>query len=106
MHNDQTNKGIVFTAEESAGVCNFNTYDPENNEELDECLIFYYTWLADTATTSHITDERSAFTTFEALKKSINGVGSASIYIQYAKGKGTVCKCAVKSGRRHFPSDT
>ena len=86
-HSDQQNESIAFTAEESAGVCNFDTYDPENDEELDERLIFYYTWLADTATTSHIANSRDAFSTFESLRKPINGVGNASTY---AEGKGTV----------------
>ena len=86
-HSGQTNEGIVFTAEESAGVCNFDTYDPKNNEELDERLIFYYMWLADTATTFHIANSRTVFDSFETLKRAINGVGNASTY---AEGKGTV----------------
>ncbi len=85
--NENTNEGITFTTEESAGICNFNTYDPHNVEEIDDYLIFYYDWLADSATTSHITNSRNAFMAYQSLKKPISGVDNV---ITYAQGRGTV----------------
>lgn len=86
-HDDVSHIGIIFTAEESAGICNFGTYDPHNVEGMDERLIYYDDWLADTATTSHISNSRNSFVNFESLAKPISGVGNA---ITYAQGKGTV----------------
>ena len=73
---EHANEGITFTAEESAGVCNFDTYDPHNVEEIDDRMIFYSDWLADTATSSHIVNARNSFMTFKSLIKPISGVGS------------------------------
>ena len=77
---------ITFNAEESAGVSNFDTYDPRNVEGIDDRL-FFYDWLADTATTSHITNMRDAFTTFEPLNRNVSGVGNTKTS---AEGRGTV----------------
>ncbi len=85
--NDTTDNNITFTAEELAGICNFDTYDPLNFEAIDHRLIFYNTWFADTATTSHITNMQNALVNFKPLMKPINGVGNATTL---AKGKGTI----------------
>jgi hypothetical protein len=79
-------EAIVFTAEEMAGACNFDTYNSLDIEGNDERLL-YYDWLADSATTSHVTNMRDAFTTFQPLDKHVSGVGNA---ITQAKGKGTI----------------
>ncbi len=84
---EHANEGITFTAEESAGICNFDTYDPHNVEEIDDRMIFYSDWLADTATSSHIVNTRNAFVTFNSLIKPISGVGNV---ITNAQGRGTV----------------
>ncbi len=75
---------ITFTAEEAAGACNFDQYSPLDVGGNDERLLFY-DWLTDSATTSHVTNMRNAFTSFQPLTKAINGVGNAQTY---ANGKG------------------
>jgi len=65
-----------------------NTYDGEyynfdhvpSSDEMDMRLI-YYDWLADTATTSHITHRRDAFITYETIPEvPISGVGGLKTY--------------------------
>ena len=79
-------EAIVFMAEEQAGACNFDTYNSLDAEGNDERLLFY-DWLADSATTTHVTNMRDAFTAFQPLVKPISGVGNAKTQ---AEGKGTV----------------
>ncbi len=79
-------EAIVFSAEEEAGACNFNTYNSFDFNGNDERLL-YYDWLADSATTSHVTNMREAFTSFQPLVKPVSGVGNAKTQ---AEGKGTV----------------
>ena len=58
---DQVNYGeeeITFLADEEH--YNFNTFDACNVDVNDHQLI-YYDWLADMATTSHVTHQREAF---------------------------------------------
>jgi hypothetical protein len=56
-------------------------------EGNDECLIFY-DWLADSATTSHITHQWEAFTSYTPLGNSpITGVGGKKVLIA---GRGTI----------------
>ena len=95
---ERVNEGITFTAEESAGVCNFDTYDPHNVEEIDDRMIFYSDWLADTATSSHIVNARNAFVTFNSFIKSISGVGNV---ITNAQGRGTV-DISTQINDKHF----
>ncbi len=83
---DATGDDVTFTAEEMAGVYNFDTYDPRNVAGNDERL-FFYDWVADTATTSHVTNMRDAFFTFESLTKPVSGVGNA---MTCAEGKGSI----------------
>ena len=60
---------------------NFDTYDACNADANDERLI-YYDWLADTATTSHITHQREAFTNYTHMGNvSVTGVGGKEAQI-------------------------
>ena len=77
---------IVFATYESNDFCNPDQYTPLNEEETKEQL-YIYDWLADCATTSHVTNRRDAFTTFEPLNKTVSGVGNAQTH---AKGRGTI----------------
>jgi len=52
----------------------------------DDAMILYE-WLADCATTSHVTNMRDAFTTYTPLRKPVHGVGNAQTH---AEGRGTV----------------
>jgi transposase InsO family protein len=90
-------EAIVFTAEEQAGACNFDTYNSLDIEGNDERLLFY-DWLADSATTSHVTNMREAFTSFQSLVKPVSGVGNAKAQ---AEGKGTV-KIQTKVNGKQF----
>ena len=95
--NSSSSNEIVFTTEEADGACNFDYYNPLNGEDNDERLLFY-DWLADSATTSHVTNMRDAFSTFEPLTKSVSGVGNAQAS---AKGKGNI-KITTKVVGREF----
>ena len=79
-----TSNGVTFTAEEQIGVFgvfNFDSYDPFVD---DDKRLLYYNWMADSATTSHVTNMRNAFSKFESLIKPISGVDNA---IMYASGR-------------------
>ena len=66
---------------------NFDTFDACNVDANNHRLI-YYDWLADTATTSHITHQREAFTDYTPMGNSfITGVGGKEAIIM---GRGTV----------------
>jgi len=65
---------------ESPAKCNVSGAD--NNDDM-----ILYDWLADCATTSHVTNMRDAFTTFTPLRKPVHGVGNAQTH---AEGRGTV----------------
>jgi len=65
---------------------NFDSYDV-NSTDNDECMIFY-DWLADSATSSHVSAQREAFTTYILLNNSTaTGVGGKEAKIT---GHGTV----------------
>ena len=54
---------------------NFDTFNKCNTGGINECFILY-NWLADSATTSHITYQWEAFTSYTPLgKSSVTGVG-------------------------------
>ena len=66
---------------------NFDEHDVNYMGEYNPPLI-YYDWLGDSATTSHVTNRRDAFTTFRPLRDTtVSGVGNVKTD---AKGKGTV----------------
>jgi hypothetical protein len=90
---DQSNyveEEIAFVVEEPTNdgeSHNFDTYQTCSSEGNDERLI-YYDWLADTATTSHVTFKRDAFTSYTPLgHTSVTGVGGKQARIA---GRGTV----------------
>jgi hypothetical protein len=66
---------------------NFNSYDVNNYDSIDEHVI-YYDWLADSATTSHICNEHEAFLSYVPIKDvPITGVGGLQAQ---AKGRRTI----------------
>jgi hypothetical protein len=81
---------LVFMAD----AC-IHTSEPLNEGDNINALN-HYDWLADTATTSHITNKRENFTTFYPIEKPVNGVGNAQTN---AKGKGTVRIKTITNGR-------
>jgi hypothetical protein len=67
---------------------NYDTFDVSNSLAMDERVSYYDEWVADTGTTSHITNQRDAFITYQALgDKIVSGVGGLRTY---AHGIGTV----------------
>ena len=78
----ENNNKITFTVDEEA--YNFDQFTPCDGN--DERLMFY-DWLADSATTSHVTNMRDSYTTFTPLTKTVSSVGNAQAH---AEGKGTV----------------
>ena len=85
---EQVNYGqeeITFLVDEEH--YNFDTFDACNIDANDHRLI-YYDWLADIATTSHITHQREAFTECTPMgNSSVTGVGGKEAIIM---GRGTV----------------
>ena len=85
---DQTNmvdEEITFVSDGEA--YNFDTYEMYNVNANDERLI-YYDWLADNATTSHVSCQREVFTSYTPLgNTSVTGVSGKEAVIA---GKGTV----------------
>jgi hypothetical protein len=77
---------IAFTTieeliEEDEELYNFDMYDACNTEGNNEHLILY-DWLANSATTSHITHHREAFASYTPLgSSSITGVGGKEVPI-------------------------
>ena len=76
----------MFSTSEIADEYILNQCNPLSVEENDDLLSFY-DWLADSATTSHVTNMRDAFTTFQSLVKPVSGVGNA---LTHMEGKGTI----------------
>ena len=73
---DNDDEHIIFTAQAgpsklvfdpSKEGINFDDPDVSNSDEFDEHLIFFYNWLADSATTSHVCNRHDAFTSFHPL---------------------------------------
>ena len=76
---------------------NFDTYDACNADANDEQLI-YYDWLADSATTSHITQKKEAFTNYMPLGNiSVTGIGGKEAQIE---GCGTVDLISTCNGQK------
>ena len=66
---------------------NYDTYNPSNVFANDKCLS-YYDWLADTATTSHVTNLWDAFVFFHTIDPTaVTGIGSIKAQ---AQGKGNI----------------
>ena len=78
---------------------NFDTSNACNIDVNDHRLI-YYDWLADTATTSHVTHQREAFTEYTPMGNScITGVGGKEAIIM---GHGTVELKSTCNGARYI----
>jgi len=86
---------IIFNLEDHTKIINldegeffnFNDSNVSNPNEINKPLIYYY-WLADTATTSHVSNRHDAFCTYHPLKDTIvSGVGNVKAK---AEGQGTV----------------
>jgi hypothetical protein len=89
---------IMFSVEEE--LYNFDTHNTCNIEGMDERLIFY-DWMADSATSSHITHQRKAFTTYTPItNKIITGVGGKEAIIA---GQGTVELVSMCKGQSYTP---
>jgi hypothetical protein len=66
---------------------NLESHDASNSYEIDDSII-YYDWLADSATTTHITNQRDVFINYKPLKDAVvQGIGDLTTY---AEGKGTI----------------
>jgi hypothetical protein len=78
---------------------NFDTYNACNSNGNDERMLFY-DWLADSATTSHVTHEQSAFTSYTPMKNaSVIGVGGKQSMIA---GQGTVELISTCNGKQYI----
>jgi hypothetical protein len=81
-----SNQEITFMTEEDSEDYNFDTYNSSDVMAIDKRLSFY-DWLGDSATTSHITNSRQSFTTFQSIDKmTVSGVGNVTTL---AEGRGT-----------------
>jgi transposase InsO family protein len=90
-----TSGGITFDSSERGQYFNFENSDVANSSINDEATL-YYDWLADSATTSHITNRRDTFVTFQPIQDTpITGVGGLQAQ---AEGRGDVCLNAVHNG--------
>ena len=64
-----------------------NNYNVNNMNQNDKCVIFY-DWLANSATTSHICNQKEVFMTYEPLTgKTVAGVGNKHANVE---GRGTI----------------
>jgi hypothetical protein len=101
---DQTNmveEEVTFVAEtatEDEEMYNFDTFEAYNASAIDERLI-HYDWLADNATTSHVSCQRDAFTSYTPLENnSVTGVGGMEAKIA---GQGTVELISTCEGKKY-----
>ena len=78
---------MSFNASEIGQHYNFNSDNTYTMTGINEPLI-YYDWFGDSASSSHVTNKRDVFTTYEPLRNtSVMGVGCIKAK---AEGKGTV----------------
>ena len=78
-----SNQEYTFIVDEDFNLDTYNSNDVLKINDLS-----YYDWLEDTATTSHITNTKQSFTTFQPIEKvAVSGVGNKTTL---AEGKGTV----------------
>ena len=75
---------------------NYDTYNPSDVFANDERLS-YYDWLADIATTSHVTNSQDAFTTYHTINPTAV-TGISSIKAQ-AQGRGNVKLKSIVNGK-------
>ena len=76
-----------FDESEEGQYYNFNSDNSYNMNEINEPVI-YYDWFGDSATSSHVTNKRDIFTTYQPLRNtSVVGVGRLKAK---AEGRGTI----------------
>jgi len=93
-----TSRGITFDSSKSGQYFNFDNKDVANYSINDESTL-YYDWLADSATTSHITNRRDIFITYEPIQDTpITGIGDLQAQ---AEGRGDVNVYALYNGIRY-----
>jgi hypothetical protein len=93
-------EAICFYGHEEEGEdYNYDTFDVSDSLAMDERLSLY-DWVADTGTTSHITNRRDAFITYQALGgKIVSGVGGLKTTVQ---GTGTVEVESIHEGHKYL----
>ena len=74
---------ITLMADDDDGqYFNYDMFNVSDSLAIDE-RVSYYDWVADTGTTSHITNRRDAFVTYQPLTdKTVSGVGGVKDYGQ------------------------
>jgi hypothetical protein len=83
--------GITFDASECGQFFNFNNENVTNYSANDESTL-YYNWLANSMTTSHITNWHDTFVSYEPIQNTpITGVGGLKVQ---AVGHGDMNICA------------
>jgi len=87
---------IVFSTNDAGGIhspdkCNVS------NVGNDDAMILY-DWLADSATTLHVTNMHDAFIKYTPLRKPVHGVGNAQTH---AEGKGTIRIKSMVNGKQY-----
>ena len=87
FNNDEFSE-ITFDSSEEGQYFNFTTDSNVSGIGEIDTRVIYYDWLADSATTSHVCNNRSAFTEFQPLSATmVTGIGNISTA---AQGRGTV----------------
>jgi hypothetical protein len=90
---------IQFDVSEEGQYSGFDEYDPNGPNEIDECIL-WYDWLADSTTTSHITNQRDILINYKpAHSTNIAGVGNINTA---AIGRGTVELDTEYEGQRYI----
>ena len=84
---ESSTSSSFFNSSEEGQYFNFNTDSSYNMNEINEPVI-YYDWFSDSATSSHVTNKRDIFITYETLRNtSVVGVGRNKAKVE---GKGTI----------------
>lgn len=83
--NHTTENGSGNDGNEIAFIVEHDENSPVNGENNDAMIL--YDWLADSATTSHVTNRRDLFENYTPLQKSVCGVGNV---LTCAEGKGDI----------------
>jgi len=79
---------------------NYDMFDVSDRLAMDEHVSYYDDWVADTGTTSHITNRCDAFTTYQTLEdKNVSGVGGLRTT---AQGTGTVEVESIHNGHKYL----
>ena len=91
---------LSFLADDDDGEdFNYDTFNVSDTLAMDE-RVTYYDWVADTGTTSHITNQRDAFVTYQTLSdKTVSGVGGLRTTVE---GTGTVEVESICNGQKYL----